>query len=158
MSSPADPVAISLLGLDVRWYALFMLGGIVAGVALTRYLARRLGLDPEWVLDAAPVVIFASIVGARTYYVMLRGAYFAQHPWEAINIRLGGLSFHGALVAGVIAFALLCARRGQPFLAWTDAAVPGVGNVIEQLADELSINSEGETEYLLVRLAYANGR
>ena len=126
MSSPADPVAISLLGLDVRWYALFMLGGIVAGVALTRYLAHRLGLDPEWVLDAAPVVIFASIVGARTYYVMLRGAYFAQHPWEAINIRLGGLSFHGALVAGVVAFALLCARRGQPFLAWTDAAVPGV--------------------------------
>jgi hypothetical protein len=30
--------------------------------------------------------------------------------------------------------------------------------VIEQLADELSVNSEGETEYLHVRLAYANGR
>jgi hypothetical protein len=35
-----------------------------------------------------------------------------------------------------------------------DAAVPGVGNVIEQLADELSVSTEGG-EYLVVRLAYA---
>jgi hypothetical protein len=36
-----------------------------------------------------------------------------------------------------------------------DAAVPGVGNVIEQLADGLEIETEGEREYLRVRLAYA---
>ena len=36
-----------------------------------------------------------------------------------------------------------------------DAAVPGVGNVIEQLADGLEIETEGEHEYLRVRLAYA---
>ena len=35
-----------------------------------------------------------------------------------------------------------------------DAAVPGVGNVIEQLADGLEIEAEGEHEYLNVRLAY----
>ena len=39
-----------------------------------------------------------------------------------------------------------------------DAAVPGVGDVIEQLADELSVSPEGENEFLHVRLAYANGR
>jgi hypothetical protein len=33
--------------------------------------------------------------------------------------------------------------------------VPGVGNVIEQLADGLEIETEGEREYLRVRLAYA---
>ena len=36
-----------------------------------------------------------------------------------------------------------------------DAAVPGVGNVIEQLADELRVSPEGEREYLHVRLEYA---
>ena len=36
-----------------------------------------------------------------------------------------------------------------------DAAVPGVGNVIEQLADGLEVETEGEAEYLLVHLAYA---
>ena len=38
-----------------------------------------------------------------------------------------------------------------------DAAVPGVGNVIEQLADELSVSPEGDEEYLHVRLAYNGG-
>ena len=35
-----------------------------------------------------------------------------------------------------------------------DAVVPGVGNVIEQLADDVSVEPEGESEYLHVRLAY----
>jgi phosphatidylglycerol:prolipoprotein diacylglycerol transferase len=102
------------------------LAGVVAGLVLTRALARRIGLDPEWALDVAPWIVLVSILGARAYYVMLRADYFAAHPWEAINIRLGGLSFHGALLAGIAAFAFLCRRSGQPFLKWTDAAVPGV--------------------------------
>jgi hypothetical protein len=36
-----------------------------------------------------------------------------------------------------------------------DAAVPGVGNVIEQLADELDIRTEDGQEFLHVRLAYS---
>jgi serine/threonine-protein kinase RsbW len=36
-----------------------------------------------------------------------------------------------------------------------DAAVPGVGNVIEQLADSVEVETEGEHEFLRVRLAYA---
>jgi len=38
-----------------------------------------------------------------------------------------------------------------------DAAVPGVGNVIEQLADELLVDDAGEHEFLHVRLQYAGG-
>jgi phosphatidylglycerol---prolipoprotein diacylglyceryl transferase len=126
MPSPSDPVAFSVYGLDVRWYALFMLAGVIAGVFLAHSLAGRIGLDPDWVIDAAPWVVLFSIVGARTYYVALRAEHFSSHPVEAINIRLGGLSFHGALIAGTITFAILCRRAHQPFLWWTDAVVPAV--------------------------------
>ena len=126
MPSPPDPVAFSIAGIDVRWYALFMLAGVICGVWLTRLLAARIGLDPDWVLDAAPWVVLCSILGARLYYVLLRSEYFVNRPWEAINIRLGGLSFHGALLAGTLGFAVLCWRGRQPFLRWTDAAIPGV--------------------------------
>lgn len=126
MPSPADPIAFTFLGFDIRWYALFFLAGILAAIILTRALAARLGLDPDWVLDAAPWIILWSIVGARLYYVSLRTDFFLANPWDAINIRLGGLSFHGALIAGILAFAVLCRRHRQPFLAWTDAAIPGV--------------------------------
>jgi phosphatidylglycerol:prolipoprotein diacylglycerol transferase len=124
--SPSDPTAFSLLGVDIRWYALFMVAGIVAGIALSRALASRLGLDRDWLLDAAPWVILAAIVGARAYYVALRGEYFLSHPLDAINIRLGGMAFHGSLVAGTLAFAYLCRRNQQPFWKWSDAIIPGV--------------------------------
>ena len=110
----------------MRWYALFMLAGVIAGVFLARSLASRIGLDPDWVIDAAPWVVLFSIVGARSYYVVLRAEHFVSHPVEALNIRLGGLSFHGALIAGTVAFAVLCRRARQPFLWWTDAVVPAV--------------------------------
>jgi prolipoprotein diacylglyceryl transferase len=126
MPSPLDPVAFSFLGLEIRWYALFMLAGVLAGVALTRWIAARVGLDPNWVLDVVPWIVLITILGARFYYVLLRASYFSQHPAEAINIRLGGLSFHGALVAGVLALIVLCRKDNQPFWRWTDAAVPGI--------------------------------
>ena len=37
----------------------------------------------------------------------------------------------------------------------TEAAVPGVGNVIEQLSDELDIEQDGQGETLHVQLRYA---
>lgn len=126
MPSPLDPVAIAIAGIEIRWYALFMLGGVIAGLVLTRFLATRLGLDPDWVLDAAPWIVLTSILGARVYYVALRADHFALQPWDAVNIRLGGLSFHGGLIAGVATFAALCWRSRQPFWKWTDAAIPGV--------------------------------
>jgi serine/threonine-protein kinase RsbW len=46
-------------------------------------------------------------------------------------------------------------RSGGGRALVVDAAVPGVGNVIEQLADGLDIETEGEHEFLRVRLAYA---
>ena len=126
MPSPPDPVAISIAGIDIRWYALFMLAGVVSGIWLVRYLAGRLELDADWVFDVVPWVVLLSILGARAYYVALRADYFVAHPWEAINVRQGGLSFHGGLLAGTLGFALLCWRSRQPFLRWTDVAIPGV--------------------------------
>ena len=46
-------------------------------------------------------------------------------------------------------------RAGGGEALIVDAAVPGVGNVIEQLADELSVIVEGEAEFVRVRLTYA---
>jgi hypothetical protein len=46
-------------------------------------------------------------------------------------------------------------RAGGGEALVVDAAVPGVGNVIERLADALEVEQEGEQEFLRVTLAYA---
>ena len=45
-------------------------------------------------------------------------------------------------------------RPGGGEALLVDATVPGVGNVIEQLADDIVVRPEGESEFLDVRLAY----
>ncbi|MBA3416663.1 MAG: prolipoprotein diacylglyceryl transferase, partial [Chloroflexia bacterium] len=126
MPSPADPVAFELLGVAVRWYAIVILGGIVAAILLIQALARSRGLDPEFPLDAAPWVVLAGVVGARLTYVLLRADYFVTQPLEALNLRLGGLSIHGALIVGTAVVWWWCRRRGQSLLIWADLMVAGV--------------------------------
>lgn len=126
MPSPADPVAFRLFDLAIRWYAVFILAGIVAAVWLIRALARRRGMDPDFPLDAAPWVVLAGIIGARLYYITLRWDFFVANPSQMLNIRLGGLTIHGAMVGGVVVLVLLCRRSGQSFLAWSDLIVAGV--------------------------------
>jgi len=127
-----DPVAISIGGIGIRWYALFILSGILVSIWIIRGVARRRGMDPEFILDVAPWVVLSAIVGARLYYVALKWDFYREHPGEAINVRLGGLTIHGALAAGIFVFFLFCRARGYRFLAWADvviAAVP-VGQAI----------------------------
>ena len=127
-----DPVAIDIFGLTIRWYAIFILSGICLGVWTATRIAKRRGMDPEFLLEIAPWVVLSAIVGARLYYVLLRVHEMWDHPEEMINIRLGGLTIHGALAAGIAAFAYFCWRRRQPFLLWADiviAAVP-IGQAI----------------------------
>ncbi|CAA9487783.1 MAG: hypothetical protein AVDCRST_MAG38-2439 [uncultured Solirubrobacteraceae bacterium] len=46
-------------------------------------------------------------------------------------------------------------RAGGGDALVADAVVPGVGNVIEQLADEIGVADSPEGEYLVVRLSYS---
>ncbi len=127
LPSPSDPVAIAIFGFEIRWYALFILTGVVSAIALIRWLARKRGLDPEFPVDAAPWIVLLAAIGARLYYLMLSPGYYAANPGEAINVRLGGLTVHGALAGGAIGLFLYCRHRNQRFLSWGDliiAAVP----------------------------------
>jgi len=121
-----DPVAFELFDVQIRWYGLFILAGILVGIAVVRLLARRRGLEPEFALDAAPIVIVVAVVGARLYYLLLRNGYYRSNPGELWSLHLQGLTIHGALVAGVLTFVYLCRRRAQPALIWADVVIAAV--------------------------------
>lgn len=127
-----NPVALTIAGIGIRWYAIFILTGIVVAIVVMRAVARKRGMDPEFILDIAPWVVLGGIFGARLYYLALKWDFYSDHPGEAINIRLGGLTIHGALAAGTLLFYFFCRRRGYRFLAWADVviAVVPIGQAI----------------------------
>ena len=121
-----DPVVFELFGLAIRWYALFILAGIVAAILLIQWLARRRGMDPEFILDIAPLTVAVSIAGARLAYVLVSWDRFRDDPLDAFNIREGGIAIHGAVIAGSLVVAWLCRRAHQRYLLWGDLIFAGV--------------------------------
>jgi phosphatidylglycerol:prolipoprotein diacylglycerol transferase len=137
MPSPADPVAFTLGPLEIRWYALFILSGILVGIWVASRMAKWRGDDPNFIADVAPIVILAAVLGARLYFVALEWSYFGDHPAKIIGLQLRGLTIHGALAGGILAFWIICRYQHRLFLHWADTLVCGipVGQAIGRLGN-----------------------
>jgi hypothetical protein len=112
--------------------------GPLVGPVLRRVvgmLAARADLPLDRLDDA---VLVADLVAARA------PAHVAD---ETVDVALDSGERSIELRVGPL-------RAGGGRALVVDAVVPGVGNVIEQLADGLEIEADGEHEYLHVRLAY----
>lgn len=112
--------------------------GPLVGPVLRRVvgmLAARADLPLDRLDDA---VLIADVFAARApAHALDEAVQVALVPSErTLDLRLGPLRVGGARAMVV------------------DAAVPGVGNVIEQLADEVEVLPDGDVEFLRVRLAY----
>ena len=124
--SPGSPIAFEIGPFPLRWYAIFILAGIFIGLSIVGRVALRRGMEPDFVADVAPWVLGSAILGARAYFVALEWRYFVDHPDEIIGLQLRGLTIHGALAGGIVAFAVICRRRGEPFFRWADTIVVGI--------------------------------
>ena len=125
--TPAEATTVSIVA------------GPLVGPVLRRVvgmLAARADLPLDRLDDA---VLVADLIAARAHaHVSGDRVDVALEPGpRSLSLRVGPLRDGG----------------GQALIV--DAAVPGVGNVIQQLADELTVSPEAGGEYLLVRLAYA---
>lgn len=93
-------------------YGLLVALGFLAGVALARRLARRVGWDPDRIATLCVWIILAGLVGARLWYVAQYWGEFVDRPWEALFLWQGGLVFYGGWLAA-LAVGWGYARRQQ---------------------------------------------
>jgi phosphatidylglycerol:prolipoprotein diacylglycerol transferase len=126
MPTLTDPIAFAIGPLEIRWYAIFIVTGIVLAALLSSWLTKQRGRDPEIILDMAPWVVFGAILGARIYYVILEWERFRDDLGGALNFRAGGMTIHGAIIAGALIVWLYSKLRGDSHWFWTDMIVPGL--------------------------------
>ncbi|MEA4854481.1 MAG: prolipoprotein diacylglyceryl transferase [Christensenella sp.] len=113
-------------GLNIAWYGIIIACGIVAGVAVAVYEAKRRGYTAELLLDFMILALPLSIVGARIYYVAFEWEYYSQHPDQIIAIWNGGIAIYGAIIGGVIAAIILSKWRRFPLGRLLDICAPGL--------------------------------
>lgn len=122
-----DPIAFHLGPLAVRWYGILIMLGLLAGATLAARLARRKGESPDHLWNMVPLVAFVAIVGARAYWVWLDwDTCCAADPRQALNIRGGGISIHGAIAAGLLALWAYARYHRLHFFRWVDIIAPGL--------------------------------
>ena len=119
-----DPVAFSVFGIEIRWYAICVTATIIIAVGVAYYRCPKKGLDPDVLLDMFLWGVPAGIIGARAYYVIFEWDYYKANPSQILNFRAGGLAIHGGLILAFTAIYLVCRVRKQDFITWCDHLAP----------------------------------
>ncbi len=103
------PVIFEFGPIVVRWYGVMMALTILTSIAFAGRWAPRFGIDRTLFDRVTFWLVIVLFAGARLGYVASHPAEF-RDPLEIIRVWHGGLSSHGAVVAGLL-YAYLLARR-----------------------------------------------
>lgn len=125
MSAP-NPVAFTILGIDIMWYGLLIGTGFMLAIYLCYKRANQFSINQDHVLDIAIFIIPGAIIGSRLYYVIFRWEYYSSDLSEILNIRNGGLAVHGGLIAGITIGVLMAKYKKIPVLDLADLVFPSV--------------------------------
>lgn len=127
--SPPSPIAVSLGPLTIRWYALWIISGMIVAIIWSARRWKRRGGDPDLLWDVGIYVCLLGIVGARLMAVLsYPHEYFGPGIpwWQPFAIWQGGLAIYGGLIAGVLTMVLMMRRRRLPVGIFIDSVAPTV--------------------------------
>ncbi len=138
-----DPVALEIFSLEIRWYSLAYIFGIILGWILAKkFFIQDIEVKNKFD-DYITYLIIGIVLGGRLGYIFIYNlSFYINNPLDIFKIWQGGMSFHGGLI-GVIFASLLFAKKNNqnPFL-YLDivALVAPVGLFFGRVAN--FINSE----------------
>ena len=145
-----DPVAIDLGPLEIRWYGIAYVVGIVLGWRYARRLAENqtlwAGRSPFTAADMDDLLTWVAvgvIAGGKIGYNLLyQPGSILENPLNLVAVWQPGMSFHGGMLGTILAMVLFARSRSLPVWSTLDtvaAAVP-IGLFFGRIAN--FINSE----------------
>lgn len=126
MLATIDRVAFNLFGLEIYWYAIIIVSGILVAIWLSSREAVRVGFKKDDVGDFMLWALPLSIVGARIYYILFDLPKYLADPLQIFNIRSGGLAIYGGLITGALVVFFFTRYRFMNTWTFLDIAAPSV--------------------------------
>ena len=124
-----DPVALDLGVIQIRWYGISYVVGILLAWWLMKVRARQAFRDfsqPQ-VADLVFYAMLGIIIGGRLGSVLFYNFdYYLQRPWEIVYLQQGGMSFHGGLLGVMVAVWVYARKQHKSFFSVTDFIAPVV--------------------------------
>lgn len=123
--------SFSIGGFEIAMYGVIIAIGMICGVWVAGYMAKKTGQDPDIYYDLAIVAIVCSVIGARIYYVIFRWDIYKNDILSVFNIRQGGLAIYGGVIAAIITTYIFAKVKKLSFPLLCDTA--GLGLIIGQV-------------------------
>lgn len=120
------PKYFTVFGIQIYYYGVFIVLGMMAGFFLALHLAKVTGQVTDTYWDFALIVIFVSVLGARIYYVVFEWDSFKDDLLSIFNIRNGGLAIYGGVIAAFSTLFVFCHVKKLRALLVGDTCVPGL--------------------------------
>lgn len=121
-----NPVAFSVGGIEIRWYGIIIVLGIIAGFSYAAFRAKQSGLSLDDMLDYVLVALPLGIICARLYYVVFFNDGSYKTFYDVIAIWEGGLAIYGGVLGGLLGMFLVSRHKKNKFRAVLDCFAPGV--------------------------------
>ena len=137
---------IHIFSFPVAVYGITMALGILSGLFMASWVAKKTGQDPEDYTNIALLGIVLGLLGARTYYVVFSWDYYRLHPGEILDFRGGGLALFGSLIGAVAAVLIYCHRKHLRIPLVLDTACTGMvtGQIIGRWGNFFNREAFGE--------------
>ena len=116
-----DPVAMNFFSLEIRWYSLAYIFGILAGWVLAkRFFIINQDIKTKFD-DYVTYLIFGIIIGGRLGYVLFYNLdYYFENPIDIFKVWQGGMSFHGGVIGIIIVSVLFANKNKQNVFSYLD--------------------------------------
>ena len=138
-----DPVAFQFFSIEIRWYSLAYIFGILLGWGLSKRIFITDSELKEKFDDFITYLILGIIVGGRLGYILFYNpVYYLNNTTSIFKIWEGGMSFHGGLIGVIIMSFWFAKKNNQNFFSYLDviSIVAPIGIFFGRIAN--FINSE----------------
>tara|TARA_B100000470_G_C19726712_1_gene362604 strand:- start:109 stop:882 length:774 start_codon:yes stop_codon:yes gene_type:complete len=138
-----SPIAIQIFSLEIRWYSLAYIFGILIGWLYCKNILIKNKNTSKLFDDLISYLIIGIILGGRLGYVILYNPkYYLNNLIEILMIWQGGMSFHGGLIGVITATIIFCKKQNVDKFIFLDliAASAPLGIFLGRISN--FINSE----------------
>lgn len=121
-----DRVAFSIFGIDIYWYAILIITGVLIGAKFAQKEFVKRGFEEDFVYDMLFVILPIAIIGARTWYVIFEWDMYKNNPIQILNFRAGGLAIHGGILFAIIGLYFYANKKEIPLIDLLDILAPSL--------------------------------
>jgi phosphatidylglycerol---prolipoprotein diacylglyceryl transferase len=127
------PEIINIGRLAIRAYGLMLFLSFILGLLYVRSKAKSKGINPDFTVNLAFIVIISAVLGSRLFYVFYHWSEFSSDLLSIINpfggggtIGIAGLNLYGGFICAVLAGVFYIRKKKEPFWETMDLFSPAI--------------------------------